>query len=165
MKDSLPATPTGLPADRRHEVANLIHSAAVRLLRRVRTADAEMDLDGPRAALLSVLVFGGPRPISQLAETEQVTPPAVTKMVSSLQAEGLVTRERDHADRRVVWVAATDSGRQVLERGRAARVRALADLLDGATAQELNTLADAAQIVAERLRHQQLSEQAPAPPR
>ena len=44
------------------ETADLLHSAALRLLRRARTADREMDLDGPRASALSVLVFGGPLP-------------------------------------------------------------------------------------------------------
>src|SRR4029453_4482279 len=63
--------------------ADLLHSAAVRLLRRARPADVEMDLGGPRASLLSVLAYRGPLPVTRLAEIEQVTPPAITKLVAA----------------------------------------------------------------------------------
>jgi DNA-binding MarR family transcriptional regulator len=131
----------------RRATADALHSAAVRLLRRARTADSGMDLDGPRASLLSVLVFGGPRPVTALATIEQVSPPAITKLVTALEAEGLVTRRRPDGDRRVVLVAATPAGRRLLERGRAARVRVIADLLADASAEDLAVLARAAEII------------------
>lgn len=157
MKDSgqtpagWPRRPAGLPADHRHETANLLHSAALRLLRRARAADTGMDLDGPRASLLSVLVFAGPQSVSALAELEQVSPPAITKLVGALEADGLATRQRSTADRRVVLVAATPAGRQLLERGRAARVRVVARLLDGVSERDLGTLRRAAEILGSRL--------------
>jgi DNA-binding MarR family transcriptional regulator len=147
----IPARPEGLPHDDRHEVANVLHSVAVRFLRRVRSADAEMDLDGPRASLLSVVVFAGPQSVTRLAEIEHVTPPAITKLVTALEAEGLVSRQRSPADRRLVLVVATAAGRRLLEQGRAARVRAVADLLDGAAPEDLMTLRHAAEIIAGRL--------------
>jgi DNA-binding MarR family transcriptional regulator len=144
----LPPLPTGLPADERHETANALHSAALRLLRRARTADASMDLDGPRASALSVLVFAGPLPIGQLAAVEQVSPPAITKTVTSLEAAGLAERVPSTADRRVVLVRATSKGRALLERGRAARVRVVADLLAGLTERDQRTLRRAADLIA-----------------
>lgn len=147
----LPPTPAGLPADPLHETANVLHSAALRLLRRASTADVAMDLDGPRASLLSVLVFAGPQPMTRLAETEQVSPPAITKLVSALEAAGLAARERSPHDRRVVLVAATDAGRRLLERGRAARVRAVADMLSSLPAGDLTTLRRAAALIADLL--------------
>jgi DNA-binding MarR family transcriptional regulator len=138
-------------ADERHETADLLHSAAVRLLRLARTRDVGMDLDGPRASLLSVVVFGGPQPVTRLAAAEQVSPPAITKLVAALEADGLVVRQRSPTDRRVVLVTATPAGRRLLERGRAARVRAVADLLDGAPARDLATLRRAAGIITQRL--------------
>ena len=47
-----------------------------------RDADVEMDLDGPRASALSVLVFGGPVALGRLAAIEQVSPPAITKTMT-----------------------------------------------------------------------------------
>ena len=95
VKDNgLPPPPRGLPADPRHATANALHSAALRLLRHARAADGAMDLDGPRASALSVLVFGGAMPIGRLAVAEQVSAPAITKTVAALEADGLAERLR-----------------------------------------------------------------------
>jgi DNA-binding MarR family transcriptional regulator len=147
----LPELPAGLPKDSQHETANLVHSAAVRLLRAARAADAALDLDGPRASLLSVLVFAGPRPVTKLAELEQVSAPAITKMVNALESAGLARRKRSDADRRVVLVSATPAGKHLLERGRAARVRAIAALLADATEAQLQTLRSASEVIATQL--------------
>ena len=144
----LPEMPAGLPKDGRHQTANLVHSAAVRLLRTARAADVDLDLDGPRASLLSVLVFAGPQPVTRLAELEQVSAPAITKMVSALESAGLARRKRSETDRRVVLVSATPAGKRLLERGRAARVRAIAALLADATEAELQTLRAASEVIA-----------------
>ena len=150
-RQRLPELPAGLPKDGRHETANLVHSAAVRLLRAARAADTDLDLDGPRASLLSVLVFAGPQPVNKLAALEQVSPPAITKMVSALESAGLAQRERSETDRRVVLVSATPAGKRLLERGRAARVRAIAALLADATEAQLQTLRAASDVIAARL--------------
>jgi DNA-binding MarR family transcriptional regulator len=147
----LPELPAGLPKDGHHETANVLHSAAVRLLRAARAADADLDLDGPRASLLSVLVFARPQSVTKLAQLEQVSAPAITKMVSVLESAGLVQRERSETDRRVVLVSATPAGKRLLERGRAARVRAIAALLADATEAQLQTLCAASDVIADRL--------------
>jgi DNA-binding MarR family transcriptional regulator len=151
-RQRLPEFPAGLPKDDQHETANLVHSAAVRLVSAARAADTDLDLDGPRASLLSVLVFGGPQPVTKLAELEQVSSPAITKMVSALESAGLAQRERSETDRRVVLVSATPAGKRLLERGRAARVRAIAALLADATEAQLQTLRAASDVIAARLR-------------
>jgi DNA-binding MarR family transcriptional regulator len=147
----LPALPAGVPADGLYETANLLHSTALRLLRTVRTVDTNLDLDGPRASLLSVLVFAGPLPVTKLAKLEQVSAPAITKTATALESAGLARRVRSDSDGRVVLVSATSAGRRLLERGRAARVRAVAALLEDATDEQLSIVRDAAELVAERL--------------
>lgn len=147
----LPEVPAGLPADDRYATANLLHSAALRLLRRAATADSGMSLDGPRASLLSVLVFAGPQPMRRLAEIEQVSPPAITKLVTALESQRLVVRRPSPTDRRVVLVEATAAGRALLEAGRRDRVELVAGLLDGLSAKDLATLRRAAAIIAARL--------------
>jgi DNA-binding MarR family transcriptional regulator len=129
------------------DTPDLLHSAAVRLLRFARTADVGMDLDGPRASALSVLVFGGPLALSRLAQVEQVSPPAMTKTVAALEAAGLAVRERSSEDRRVVFVHATEAGRALLSRGRAARVRRVSKLLAALPARDRRTLHRAAELV------------------
>jgi DNA-binding MarR family transcriptional regulator len=89
--------------------------------------------------------------VTKLAELEQVSAPAITKMVTALESAGLAKRKRSESDRRVVVVSATPAGRRLLERGRAARVKAIAVLLADANQAELQTLRAAAEIIAARL--------------
>jgi DNA-binding MarR family transcriptional regulator len=128
-RSSIPELPDGLPDDARHRVANLLNSTAVRLLRSIREADEVMYLTSPQASILSVLVFGGPHTIGSLADREHVSSPAITRHVDNLERRELVERKRSAADRRVVEVRATEAGVALLHRGRAARVRLLAEKL------------------------------------
>jgi len=82
------------------------------------------------AATLADLERRGPRRITELAETQAVTQPAMTGLVGRLAAGGLVERATDPADRRGVLVSVTDDGRAVLATRRRARAEALATLLD-----------------------------------
>jgi len=109
------------PAD----VATRLHSAAIHLLRRLRVEDAASGLSGPRASALSVLVFGGPASLGDLARAEQVRPPTMSRLVAGLIKAGLAEAERDPDDRRVQRIRATAKGRGLLEAGRARRVKRL----------------------------------------
>ena len=67
------------------EVADQLHSAAIRLLRAVRIVDDETGLTAPKLSALSVLVFGGPKSLTALAQAEQVTSATMSKLVSDLE--------------------------------------------------------------------------------
>lgn len=124
------------PADDDFDVADRLHSAAIHILRRLRVRDRDSDLSGPRLSALSVVVFGGPLTITELADAEQVRPPTISRMVGELEKQGLVRRHRDTSDRRVQRVEATDAGRRLLQQGRERRVRALAERLASLPAEE-----------------------------
>src|SRR5512146_930343 len=98
------------PGDATAALADRLHSAAIHLLRRLRREDDASGLPAPQLAALSVIVFGGPVTLGQLAAAEQVRPPTITKLVATLEADGLVAREPDAADRRIVRVRATPRG-------------------------------------------------------
>lgn len=106
-----------------------------------------MGLSAARASALSVLVFGGPRTIGELAEAEQVSAPTMTRLVTSLERARLVRREASARDRRRVIVRATGEGERRLQLGRERRVRELAGLLSDLDAQDLSVLARAADLV------------------
>jgi DNA-binding MarR family transcriptional regulator len=136
------------PEDDRVElVADRLHSAAIHLLRHVRRRDDEAGVTAPHLSALSVLVFAGPRTLGELAAAEQVTPPSMTRIVRNLEADGLVEREPDPADGRVVRVRPTERGRRVLEEGRRRRIAALAARLHSLDAADLATLEAAAGLI------------------
>ncbi|HYH82259.1 MAG TPA: MarR family transcriptional regulator [Longimicrobium sp.] len=134
------------------EVADRLHSASIHLLRRVRRQDDESGVTAPHLSALSVLVFGGARTLGELAAAEQVTPPSMTRIVRNLEADGLVERQPDAADRRIVRVRATERGRAILLEGRRRRVAELAARLESLGDEELETLARAAELIERVLR-------------
>jgi DNA-binding MarR family transcriptional regulator len=138
--------------NRRH-AAERLHSAAIHLLRRVREVDATaMGLSPARASALSVLVFGGPHSLTELAEAEQVTAATMSKLVTALEGERLVRRYPDVNDARAIRLEATAKARRILERGRARRLDLLDQLLSGATEEEIEAVRVAAEAV-ERALH------------
>ena len=147
--------PSAVLSDAATELADRLHSAAIHLLRRLRREDARAGLSGPRLSALSVVVFAGPLTLGELAAAEQVKPPTMTRLVRALEARGLVTREPDERDGRVVRLRATAKGRTLMAEGRARRVRTLARELERLGAEELAALrggAAAIERIAERLR-------------
>jgi DNA-binding MarR family transcriptional regulator len=107
-------------------VADRLHSAAIHVLRRVRRTDEATGITPVRLSALSVLVFGGPMTLGELAAAEQVRPPTMSRLVRALEAEGLVQREIDRADKRVIRLTATEAAVDILHQGQSARVAALA---------------------------------------
>ena len=88
--------------------------------------------------------------MTQLAAAEQVSLPTVTRMLAAMERDGLVKRERDAADRRVVWVRPTARGTRLLVEGRRRRVAALTADLAKADAADLDAL-DRALAIIERI--------------
>ena len=136
-------TPAARAADR-------LHSAAIHLLRRVRKQDDATGLSAARLSALSVAVFAGPVTIGQLAAAEQVSPPTMTRLVVGMERGGLVRRDRDAKDGRVVWIRATPKGTRILHDGRRRRVAALTARVAELSRDELELLSRAAELM-ERL--------------
>ena len=128
-------------------VADRLHSAAIRLLRRVRKEDERTGISPARLSALSVLVFGGPRRLTDLDQAEQVRPPTMTRIVAGLEADGLVRRRGVSGDARAVSLEATPRGVKVMQEGRRRRVEHLAAALKELSADELRLLSDAADVM------------------
>jgi DNA-binding MarR family transcriptional regulator len=137
-------------ARRKRRVADRLHSAAIHLLRRLRQADAASGISPSRLSALSVLVFGGPASVRDLAEAEMVRSPTITGIVHGLEDDGLVARAPDPHDGRAVVLRATARGERLLHAARTRRVDAFEALLNGATPAELRALEEAGNIL-ERL--------------
>jgi len=110
------------------QTADKLHSAAIHLLRRLRVRDRERGIGPAQLSALSVLVFGGPRSLGELAEAEQVRPPTMSRIVSGLERVGLVKRHATEDGRRL-RLAATAKGTKILWEGRRRRVESLANAL------------------------------------
>lgn len=132
------------------EIGTRLHSAAIRLLRMARRHDRETGVSAPRLSALSVLVFGGPMSLAELAAEEQVRAPTMTRTVDALVRDGLVTRDTHATDRRMVRIAATAEGRALLEAGRRRRVELIVERLGRLAESERRALERGVELI-ERL--------------
>jgi DNA-binding MarR family transcriptional regulator len=112
------------------ELADQLHSAAIHLLRRLRVRDRESGIGPAQLSALSVLVFGGPKSLGELADAEQVRPPTMSRMVASLQRSGLVRRFATEDGRRI-RLEATPKGVSLMWEARVRRVNSLAAAVAG----------------------------------
>ncbi|WP_432355499.1 MarR family winged helix-turn-helix transcriptional regulator [Sporosarcina sp. A2] len=75
----------------------------------------EANLPGSQSHLVFTLARKGPLKMSELAQILGLTAGAVTAASDKLISHGYVTRIRDESDRRIVHLAITDDGREMLQ--------------------------------------------------
>ncbi|WP_371404220.1 MarR family transcriptional regulator [Kribbella sp. NBC_00662] len=111
--------------------------AAVAIRRRDRT------LSLTAISVLSTLERTGPRRLTDLAVSEEVTQPSMTALVTQLTNLGLAERRRYPGDARVVLVAVTEAGSRQLRAIRSAGASALTELISKLDDQDTEALAAA----------------------
>lgn len=126
-----PATPASLGPDT--ELAARLRMAITRLSRRLRQ-QVDVPITPTQLSALSSVEATEPVTLGDLANLERIQPPSMTRLVAVLEEAGLVGRQTDGQDRRVVRVSTTAAGRRALLRSRtrkdaflARRIRALPD--------------------------------------
>ncbi len=145
MPTSTPSTSVDTAALAAH-----LRLSITRLARQLRQRGGDGTLTPSQLSVLAMTGARGPLTMGELAEAERVASPTVTKIAAALHDRGLLDRETDADDRRVVRVAVTPKGAKLLERDRARKTAWLARQLERLSDDDLNTL-DAANEVLERL--------------
>ncbi len=103
------------------EAAHLLHS-------RLEAALGEVDLSPAKFAALDHLMKAGkPVPLRVLSEGLHCVPSNMTQLMDRLEAEGLVRRLPDPADRRIVRAELTKLGKQRANAGAKVIAKAQAD--------------------------------------
>jgi DNA-binding MarR family transcriptional regulator len=132
-------------------VADHLHSAAIHLLRWIRSQDESLGLSPARLSALSVIVFGGPVSLNDLAKVEQVKPPTMSRLIDALERGKFVTRKTDDNDKRAILICATEKGSNLLRHGRKKRVQFLARQMNVLLNDDLAHLESAADIISKKL--------------
>ncbi len=129
------------------QLARTLREAITRLNRRVRQARPVGDLTFSQLSALTSLQLAGALTPRELADTERVQPPTMTRIVGKLEERGLVARTPHPTDGRQVILAATEEGRAVYAQFERARNEWLAQQLAQLGPAERDTLARAAEIL------------------
>jgi DNA-binding MarR family transcriptional regulator len=147
----VPFLPTPLRRTPANLAANLAEAVLVRWARQFRNIESETGLTAERLELLALLDHEGPLTSGSLSEALGVTRPAISRMVTGLESQGLVRRSANIFDGRSVVSRITPAGRRMLNRGRANRVRAMALKMRGRTERELSQIETGLRLLEELL--------------
>ncbi len=128
-------------------VADRLHSASIHLLRRLRVRDRESGIGPAQLSALSVLVFGGPKSLAELADIEQVKPPTMSRIVDGLESARLVTCESAPDDARRMRIVPTAKGKKLMLEGRRRRVEMLAELIEDLSTPDIHRLGEIAEVM------------------
>jgi len=131
------------------DLAASLRLAVTRLARRLRQ-QADTGVTPSMLSALATVERMGPLTLGELAALEGVQRPSMTSIEARLEETGLVTRQVDPTDRRVVRVSVSAQGRQLLDRSRSRKTAYLARRLQAMLPAERKALADAVPIL-ERL--------------
>ncbi len=98
----------------------IIVRGVLRLGRRLR-AERAGTVSLSALGMLSTLHRVGPMPAARLAKAERLQPQSLSRLISQLERDGLITRHPGEKDRRTLILEITAAGRQALSRDMAAR--------------------------------------------
>jgi len=100
------------------------------------------ELDVPLAQLKSLLIITGKGEtnFSTLAQDLGVTPGDVTGIVERLVEQDLVSRKPSPEDRRIIWLQATDKGRELLANLMESQTRHMVHILEYMSLEDLQSL-------------------------
>ncbi len=128
------------------EIAARLRLSATRLARRMRQESAT-GLSPSQHSALAVVHARGPLTLGELAEVEQVAPPTISKVVAKLEADGLLERQADPADKRVSLVQVTKAGAQLHDESKRRRTTWLTARIRQLPPEDQARLADALDVL------------------
>ena len=131
------------------ETAARLRLAIARTARRMRQ-EANEGLSPTLTAALATIEQQGPLTPSELASVEHVKRPTATRIVATLERDGLIGRTADPADGRACFLTASPEGKKLLRRVRTRKNAYLSRELAKLPAEDVATLRQAAGIL-ERL--------------
>ena len=128
------------------DLAARLRLSVTRTARRLRQ-EAGTDLSPSMQSALATIERRGPLTPSELADAERIQRPTATRVIARLEAESLVERTGDPADRRVALLSVTRAGRDLLRRLRKRKNAYLARRLRDMPTEDLAALERAADVL------------------
>ncbi len=98
------------------EIAAVLHDRLPKFSRHLRDVGLPRGITRKRLSTLTAIEIHGPISVTALAAMVSVRPATMSRMISSLAGDGLVTRQANMIDKRGVLVVATVKGRRSCQR-------------------------------------------------
>src|SRR6266581_996895 len=140
------------PATKQHldsmAVADSLRPTLLRLARELRR-EKIAGVSPHQVGLLVAIKYTPGVTVGELAAEERVSTAAMSKRVSRLERDGLVSRTKSEADRRCTGLTLTEDGQRALRRVRSRRTAWLASRLGALTPAELAAVGAAVEPLAQ----------------
>jgi len=130
------------------EVAARLRPVLLRLARELRREVHQLGITGGQAMLLAVIEGNPGLSLKELAESERMSPAAMSGHVDRLEKATLVRRVRDEVDRRRVGLVLTREGTVMLRRVRSQRTAWLAERLKRLDPEQVRAIDEATDAIA-----------------
>ena len=98
------------------DVVTSFFTSLDRVARDIRHIELPRGFTPERFRTLATIHTQGPISVTGLAKLEDVRPATISRMISSLESEGLIRRQEAKGDKRSVLISTTSRGRQMYER-------------------------------------------------
>jgi DNA-binding MarR family transcriptional regulator len=122
------------------DLAASLRTSLLRLTRTIRYQRADTSITLTALAALMNVEKNGPMSPGELAASERVQPPSMTKILGTLEGKGLVARDKNPTDGRQAVITITAAGQALVGRERQARDAWLAKALAQLSPEELDLL-------------------------
>lgn len=132
-----------IPADVSSEEVSALRGAVLILARRLRHQQAGDELSPSESAVMGRVGRAGPMTPGQLARSEHVQPPSMTRIIERLEARGFLRRDPHPDDRRQVLVSRTAEGDHFVELSRQVRTAWLSQQVGMLSTQDQKAIARA----------------------
>jgi DNA-binding MarR family transcriptional regulator len=129
------------------DLAARVRLSVVRLSRRLRSQRTDTSVTLTQLSALYTLSACRSMTPSELAASERVRPPSMTRVIASLEEAGLASRRQHPTDGRQSIIELTPAGSELLAVEACARERWLDRRLAELTPQERDTLSSATEII------------------
>lgn len=135
---------TASPAEVSGEDISALRGAVLILARRLRHQQGGDELSASESAVMGRVGRGGPMTPGQLARSEHVQPPSMTRIIERLEGRGFLRRAPHPDDRRQVLVSRTAAGDEFVELSRRVRTAWLTQQIAKLDSADQKTIAQAA---------------------
>jgi DNA-binding MarR family transcriptional regulator len=115
----------------------------------------------PQMYILITLLERGPTTVSELASLLSISAPSASSIVDRMEEHGMVTRERDEIDRRIVHVSISPKGRGMVDDMMGMRREFTSRLLESMSDDDLDHVVRAVEAVRRALELQAKTNESP----
>ncbi len=132
-------------ADRQHvrDIEYYLRHISWIVKKRGREMLQDFDITPPQFYALLILAIHGNLTMGELCRHLYLASSTVTDLIDRMEKSGLVARERDSEDRRVIRIRVLDKGHELMDVVMEARLEYLSSVLQGMDREQRDNLAEA----------------------